>query len=73
MFNFFSSVVEFFSVVWNFISNIISSTITAFSVIYSSLVIPQALRGFVPAFIGASIFIVSGIGIIKLILGWGNN
>lgn len=72
MFNFFSSIIDFFSMVWNFVSNMISGLITAISVLLSAVTLPPLLVGFVPSVISTSILVVGSIGVIKLIVGWGN-
>ncbi len=58
--------------VWNFVSNMISGLITAISVLLSAVTLPPFLVGFVPGIIGTSILVVGSIGVIKLIVGWGN-
>lgn len=58
--------------VWNFLSNMISGLITAISVLLSAVTLPPTLLGFVPGIIGTSILVVGSIGVIKLIVGWGN-
>lgn len=72
MFNFFSSIIDFFSMVWNFISNLISGLITAISVLLSAVTLPPFLVGFVPSVISTSLLVVGSIGVLKLIVGWGN-
>lgn len=58
--------------VWNFVSNMISGLITAISVLLSAVTLPPMLVGFVPSVISTSILVVGSIGVIKLIVGWGN-
>lgn len=72
MFNFFSSVDDFISTICNFISNFISGIVTAISVLLSAVTLPPALTGFVPSVLSTSIMVVGSIGVIKLIVGWGN-
>ena len=73
MLNFFDAIVSFFNAIWQFLSNLVSSTLLAIQVISLSLAIPVWLVGFVPAVIGSCIVVVAAIGVIKLILGWGNS
>lgn len=65
-------IVNFFQALWMFIENLISSITTLLYVLYQSLTLPPILIGYVPAIIGASISAVVGIGVAKLLLGWGN-
>lgn len=69
---FFNAVIDFFDMIWNFLSNLVSGLVTAFSVLSSALTLPPVLVGFVPGIIGTSILVVGSIGVIKLIVGWGN-
>lgn len=51
MLNFFDAIVSFFNAIWQFLSNLVSSTLLAIQVISVSLAIPVWLVGFVPAII----------------------
>lgn len=73
MLNFFDTIVNFFGMIFEFIRNMVMSTITLLQVLSEMVLIPPILRGFVPSFIGVSIVVVTAIGAIKLILGWGNS
>lgn len=73
MLNFFDAIVSFFNAIWQFVCNLISSTLLAIQVISVSLAIPVWLVGFVPAVIGSCIIVVAAIGVLKLVLGWGNS
>lgn len=70
--DFFDSIIDFFNMLWTFISNIISGIATAISVLSSAITLPPLLVGFVPSFISTSILVVGSIGVVKLIVGWGN-
>lgn len=70
--NFFDSIINFFTMLWDFISNLISGIITLLSVLVNAVVIPPLLVGFVPGIIGSCILAVAAIGVAKLIAGWGN-
>ena len=71
--NFFDAIVEFFSALWMMIQNIVTGTLTILQILPSVVGLPFALAPFVSSLIYASIGIVVSIGIIKLILGWGNS
>lgn len=73
MLNFFNVISDFFSSIWQMIINIVTGLVNAMLILASSLAVPAGLLPYVPSFIGASITIVLGIGVIKLIIGWGNS
>lgn len=73
MLNFFDSIVDFFASIWQMVINLVTGLINALVIVSSAVSLPTQLLLFVPSFIGASITIVLGIGITKLILGWGNS
>ena len=73
MLNFFDMIADFFTSLWQFILNIISGTINAIQIVSSALSVPFQLTGLVNGIIGASIFLVVGLGVVKLLLGWGNS
>lgn len=73
MLNFFDMIADFFSFLLQFILNIISGTINAIQIVSSALSVPFQLTGLVSGIIGASIFLVVGLGVVKLLLGWGNS
>lgn len=76
MFSFFESVIQFFQFISQFLENIIVNTI---SFVQFLLFLPQSSimltgsPGLVPAVLSISIIIVCAVGVIKLILGWGNS
>lgn len=73
MLNFFDAVAAFFESIWQMIVNLVTGLINAFLIVFSSISVPVQLLPLVPSFIGASVSIVLGIGITKLIIGWGNS
>lgn len=73
MLNFFDMIADFFSSVWQMIINIVTGLVNALLIVASSLAVPVGLLPYVPSFIAASITIVLGVGVVKLIIGWGNN
>lgn len=73
MLNFFDSIVDFFSSIWQMVINLVTGLINALVIVSSAVSLPPQLLMYVPSFIGASITIVLGVGITKLILGWGNS
>ena len=73
MFKFFDSLMDFIFTLWNLVVNTISSLINAIVVVTQATTVPLQLISYVPAVIGASITLVVAIGVIKLVLGWGNS
>lgn len=73
MFNFFDSIIDFFSSLWQMISNMFSGLITMINVLVQTITIPFSLSTLVPSFVYTCIGIVSAIGIVKLLVGWGNS
>lgn len=72
MLDFFDSVINFFDLLWQFISNMISGIITLLQILVNMVSLPTKLLNWVPGVIGSSILIVAAIGVAKLIAGWGN-
>lgn len=70
--NFFNSIIDFIEKAWQFLLNLINSLLTATSIISYLPSFSVTLAGFVPPFIGSCILAVVAIGVIKLIVGWGN-
>lgn len=73
MSNFFSAIVEGLHMLVLFVGNMVGSLLNATMLIANSPAFTATLLGQVPAVIGASISMVLAIGIVKLILGWGNS
>lgn len=71
--DFFSSIFEFFSAIWNVLLNVFNSMGTLFTILMNVITVPNLLVGVLPAFIYTSMLIVIGVGVVKVILGWGNN
>ena len=53
--------------------NLVSGLVNALVIVTSSIQLPIQLLLYVPSFIGASITVVLAVGIVKLIIGWGNS
>lgn len=73
MSNFFKAIAEGLSMIVQFITNMVSSLLNATLLIANLPSFTATLIGQVPAIIGASISIVLAIGVVKLVLGWGNS
>lgn len=73
MFSFFDTIVDFFDTIWQFITNFITGLINAIFIITTATSIPLQLLVYVPSFIFTAITIVVAIGVVKLIVGWGNS
>lgn len=72
MFSFFDTIIDFFDTIWQFLTNIITGMINAIVIVTQATAIPLQLLVYVPSFIFTSITIVLAIGVVKLIVGWGN-
>ena len=70
--NFFNAILDFLYNGMLFIGNIINSTLNATLLIANLPAFTATLIGFLPPAIGASVSIVLAVGIVKLVLGWGN-
>lgn len=73
MSNFFKAIAEGLTMIVQFITNTVSSLLNATLLIANLPSFTSTLIGQVPAIIGASISIVLAIGVVKLVLGWGNS
>lgn len=71
--NFFKAIAEALDMIGMFLTNIVSSLLNAILLIANLPSFTATLIGQVPAIIGASISIVLAIGVVKLVLGWGNS
>ena len=69
---FFDSITSFLSMIGSMITNMVSSLFTGLQILLSVQTIPGLITPIVPAIVGSCIWIVFGIGIVKLLLGWGN-
>lgn len=72
MLNFFGSIVDFFQSIWSFLTNLVSSLLTALTLLQQLPLFTTSLLGLVPGVLGSCIAVVVAIGIVKLIVGWGN-
>lgn len=71
--NFFKAIAEGLEMIGMFLTNIVSSLLNATLLIANLPSFTATLIGQVPAIIGASISIVLAVGVVKLVLGWGNS
>ena len=71
--NFFSAFIEGLTMIVQFLGNMVSSLLNATMLIANLPSFCATLIGQVPAIIGASITMVLAIGVVKLVLGWGNS
>lgn len=72
MFKFFGFLENLFNTLWELITNLVTGLINAVIIVQQSVSLPLSILPYVPSFIFTSISIVVAIGIIKLIIGWGN-
>lgn len=73
MMNFFETILDFLTQAYNFMSNFIVSVFNATMLVSTLPTFITTLIGFVPPIVGASLTAVLGIGVVKLVLGWGNS
>lgn len=73
MLGFLNWIVSLFELGFDLIVNMIQSLVQMMLIIQNSLGLPSILTSYVPPIIGASIMSVVGIGLCKLLLGWGNS
>lgn len=73
MSNFFNALLDGLKMIVQFITNTVSSLLNASLLIANLPSFCATLIGQVPAILGASITMVLAIGVVKLILGWGNS
>lgn len=71
--NFFSAIIEALTMFVQFLGNMVTSLLNASMLIANLPGFCATLIGQVPTIIGASITVVLGIGVVKLVLGWGNS
>lgn len=71
--NFFKAIAEALDMIGMFLTNVLGSLLNATLLIANLPSFTATLIGQVPAIIGASISIVLAIGVVKLVLGWGNS
>lgn len=72
MFSFFTTIIDYIWMYFNYLINLVKLTIQIVVMFYSSLVAMLPLAGFLPPLIGASMILVLLVSIIKLILGRDN-
>ena len=73
MLDFFDWIVAFFENIGQIVYNSIENLIHMFGVLLSIQWVPAVLGSYVPTFLATSVITVTAIGVIKLVLGWGNN
>lgn len=69
---FFETIINFFTALFDIIDNVLTSTIFALNIVTQSVSSVLTLNVFLPAILGSCVMVVIAIGVIKLILGWGN-
>lgn len=72
MLNFFDYVVDFFNLLWDMITGFCQNARSLFLIAQNSLIAVSELFSIFNGFIGVSIGLVLCVGVIKLLLGWGN-
>lgn len=73
MANFFNTIVDFFEMIWNVISNIFLSLIMLLNAVKNAMIIPHQLALYVCAPLGACMIAVGAVAVIKIIIGRDNN
>lgn len=72
MLNFFEYIIYFFELVCSMIVNFTTNMVLAIGIVQQSVVSVGQIVGLFPGLIGISIGLVLSVGVIKLLLGWGN-
>lgn len=72
MLNFFDYIVNFFNLIFSMIQGFIQNTLSVILITQNSLIAVSELFSIFNGFIGVSIGLVLCVGVIKLLLGWGN-
>lgn len=73
MFEFFDTVVDWFTVIFNMIINVIAGIINFFDILIEAIKVPFKLIPFLNPLLVSAILIVTSIGVVKAILPGGNN
>ena len=63
------SILDFFSLIGTFISNLVTGLITALSLLSGVATIPVIFTGYVPGIISSAILVFLTLGIIKFVVG----
>ncbi len=69
---FIESLSNFIKAIWEFVTNFIQSLVIAYQVLQTSVTFSGILSGVVFGILGSCIVIVIAVGVIKLLVGWGN-
>lgn len=64
-----TSILDFFSLIGTFISNLVTGLITALSLLSGVATIPVIFTGYVPGIISSAILVFLTLGIIKFVVG----
>lgn len=67
-----NSILDFITTVFQWFINTIENTIAMTKLLGDVISVPFKLNGYLPTFVMFSVTVVVSVGIIKLILGWGN-
>lgn len=71
--NFFSTIIDFFEMIWNVISNIFLSLIMLLNAVQNAIIIPNQLAIYTFAPLSACIIAVGAVAVVKIIIGRDNN
>lgn len=70
--NFFDSLIEILTAIGTYFVNLVKNVLVAMETLAVVPSVAVYLQGFLPTILSTSMLIVLAIGVIKLILGWGN-
>lgn len=70
--NFFDSLIEILIAIGTYFVNLVKNVLVAMETLAVVPSVAVYLQGFLPTILSTSMLIVLAIGVIKLILGWGN-
>lgn len=69
MLNFFQSIIQYFTLLWDYVTNLLSGLLNLITAVLTALYIPQAAAGYVFAPLGACILSVLAFSVLKLVIG----
>lgn len=67
MFDFFDILLGYVRFFFEFVVGMVESTVTAVSMILTSLSLPQLLAGYLPGILGSAVMITSAIAVVRFI------
>lgn len=69
MFDFFDTLIEYISLIWEWFTGFLSASFDFFSAVHNAVDIPTTLIGYLPSVVGACIGSVVAVAVVKAIFG----